>query len=136
MAKSWKEKFASKTTPLIKTLDKRFADIEEGEKMLIATPGLIDQYIRNIPAGSETDLKTMRKDLALDQLADKTCPVTTGIYLRIVIEKAYEEWQNGAKLQDITPFWRVLNKKAPVLKKLSFPYDFIAEQRAREDLPI
>ena len=88
--------------------------------MLIATPKLIDEYIRQIPEGTETDLKTMRKDLAIDLFADKTCPVTAGIFLRIVTEKAYEEWSNGVNENEITPFWRVINAKAPIVKKLSF----------------
>ena len=135
MGKSWQQKYENGKSPQVKVVDKRFADIEPGEKMLISTPKVIDQYIRSIPSGHHTSLKTMRNDLALEQQADKTCPVTTGIFLRIVAEKAHEEWVNGTPLKDITPFWRVIDRSAPITKKLSFDYDFIAEQRSREGLP-
>ena len=135
MAKSWNEKFNNGKDIQVKTLDKKFADIEAGEKMLIATPNIIDEYIRQIPAGTETGLKTIRNDLAIELNADKTCPVTTGIFLRIVAEKAYEEWQNGTPVNSITPFWRVIDKKASIVKKLSFGYDFIEKQRKIEGLP-
>ena len=68
----------------IKTIDKKFADIPEGSKMFISTPKIIDDYIKQIPFGKSTELSTMRNDLAIDYQAHKTCPVTTGIFLRIV----------------------------------------------------
>ena len=136
MGKSWQEKYNNGKSPLVKTIEKRFADIDAGEQMLISTPSAIDAYIRSIPAGHHTPIKVMRNDLAIEQCADKTCPVTTGIFLRIVAEKAHEEWLNGIPLNDITPFWRVIDQKAPIVKKLSFGYAFIAEQRRKEGLPL
>lgn len=135
MTKSWKEKYNNGKEHQVKTIDKNFADIESGKKMLIATPKIIDEYIRSIPERTETNLKTMRNDLAIRLFADKTCPVTTGIFLRIVTEKAYKEWQDGTSLGDITPFWRIINSKASIVKKLSFDYQFIVEQRTKEGLP-
>ena len=57
-----------------------------GENMLIATPKIIDEYINQIPKGINVNIKTLRKDLALTYNVDTTCPVTTGIFLRIVSE--------------------------------------------------
>lgn len=136
MAKTWTEKYNNGKEHQVKSVDKKFADIEAGEKMLIATPKIIDEYIRQIPIGAETSLKTIRNDLAIELNADKTCPVTTGIFLRIVAEKAYEEWENGIPEDQITPFWRVIDKKAPIVKKLSFSFDFIEKQRKKEGLPV
>lgn len=110
MAKTWKEKFDSKTTPQIKVLDKRFADIQEGERMFIATPKLIDAYINEIPKGVTVDLKTLRKDIAIAHQADSMCPVTASIYLRIVSEVAFQNHTN--KAAEVTPFWRVVNPKS------------------------
>ena len=134
MAKSWKEKYETKAEPEVKVLEKKFSDIPEGNKMLIATPRLIDEYLRQIPAGHEVDLKTMRKDLAIDHLADNACPVTTGIFLRIVAERAHEEFQEGKPVSEITPFWRIINQKSPAAKKLTFGMDFINDQRQKEGL--
>lgn len=70
--------------PQIKQLDKAFADMPEGCVMLIATPQIIDEYVRGIAFGKRVDTKTMRRDLAQQFEAEYTCPVTTGIFLRIV----------------------------------------------------
>ena len=90
MPKTWQEKFNSAKQPIVKTIEKRFADLTEGTKMFIASPKLIDVYINEIPEGVSVDLKTMRLDLAIEHQADNSCPVTTGIFLRIVSEVAFE----------------------------------------------
>ncbi len=59
--------------------------------MLIATPLIVEAYIKNIPEGVHTSLQQMRKDLAATYNADYSCPITSGIFLRIVAEKSYEE---------------------------------------------
>ncbi|MEM6525618.1 MAG: hypothetical protein AAGF85_20525 [Bacteroidota bacterium] len=120
MPKSWTEKYNNGKEAVVKTLDKDFSDMVSGDQMLIATPKIIDNYIRQIPEGTQVDIKTMRKDLSLDFNADNMCPLTAGIFLRIVIEKAHQEHEAGRSIDEITPFWRLINKKSPVIKKLSF----------------
>ena len=71
---------------VVKKLDKNFSDMKVGENMLIATPNIINEYIKQIPKGISINIKTLRNDLALTYNADTTCPVTTGIFLRIVSE--------------------------------------------------
>ena len=66
----------------IKTIDKKFADIPEGSKNTLK---IIDDYSKRYLL-KITELSTMRNDLAIDYQAHKTCPVTTGIFLRIVSE--------------------------------------------------
>lgn len=134
MAKSWQEKFESKKKPQVKVILKRYADLPEGTKMLIATPKMIAAYIDEIPEGVEVDLKTMRKDLALATHAENSCPVTTSIFLRIVAEVALEKYNTGSKREEITPFWRVVNPKMPIAKKLSCGMEFITTQRRLENL--
>jgi hypothetical protein len=63
------------------------------------------------------------------------CPLTAGIFLRIVAEKAWEEYCNGKPAAFITPFWRVIGSRAPISKKLSFGTGFIQEMRAAEGIP-
>jgi hypothetical protein len=132
--KTWTEKFQTKKSFEVKRVDKKFADMPEGCLMLIATPQIIDHYIRLIPKGKNVNLLTLRKDLALEHQAENTCPLTTGIFLRIVAEAAFEALQNGRKLEEITPFWRVIDKKSPLLNKLSFGKDFVLNQRKVEGL--
>lgn len=43
--------------------------------------------------------------------------------------------QDGIPLDDVTPVWRVLDKKAPVLKKLSFDPAFILDSAPARDCP-
>ena len=72
--KTWIEKRDCNKSYKIKTIDKKFADIPEGSKMFIATPRIIDDYIKHIPYGKSTELSTMRNDLAIEYQADNTCP--------------------------------------------------------------
>lgn len=134
MAKTWQEKFNSKKPFVVKTINKKFADLPEGTKMFIATPKLIDNYINHIPRGVEVDIKRMRIDLAIEHKAENSCPVTTSIFLRIVSEVAIENHQQGKPLDKITPFWRVINTKMPIAKKLSCGVNFITQQRKKENL--
>lgn len=69
--------------------------------MLIASPLELQAVIRQIPAGSVLTLDALRDHLAHKWHADYTCPLTTGIFLRVVAEAAEEEG-NGV------PYWRVV----------------------------
>ncbi|MFO0415481.1 MAG: hypothetical protein ACK50E_07485 [Bacteroidota bacterium] len=133
--KSWVEKRDINKDPVVKKLDKDFADMHAGEKMLIATPLIVDNYIRQIQSGHQLSLGQMRKDLAAEYHADVTCPVTSGIFLRIVAEAAWEEYQAGKPIKNITPFWRIIDTRSSAAKKLSFGTDFLLERRKKEKLP-
>jgi hypothetical protein len=130
--KSWAEKYQTNSQPQVKRIEKAFADIPEGGLMLIATPQIIEDYLKEIPLGKTVKIGTLRQDLALEHQAEYTCPLTTGIFLRIVAEANYEALTNGKPLEQIAPFWRVIDEKMPLSKKLSFGIDFIKERRAWE----
>lgn len=130
--KTWIEKLQVDKVPEVKRTDKAFADIPENSLMLIATPRLVADYIREIPSGTFVDTPTIRRDLALAHGADYTCPVTTGIFLRIVAEAAYEEMLSGKPLEEITPFWRAIAPGSTTAKKLTFGEELIIQQRQRE----
>jgi alkylated DNA nucleotide flippase Atl1 len=86
-------------------------------KMLIPKPLDIDALIHRVPKGKLATVVQIRDKLAVNAKANCCCPLTTGIFLRIVAEVAEEDLRNGEK--DITPYWRVvradgsLNKKFP-----------------------
>jgi ABC-type uncharacterized transport system ATPase subunit len=130
--KSWLDKLNENKEPKIKRIDIDFADIPSGSNMLIATPKIIDQYIQEIGVGKHIDTKTLRKDLAITHNADYTCPVTTGIFLRIVAEANYEKLQLGKRFEEITPFWRVIEPNSALAKKLTFGQNFLLEQIEKE----
>ena len=132
MRKSWKEKLNIDKPYAVKKLDNNFSDMKVGENMLIATPKIVDEYIKQIPKGINVNIKTLRKDLALTYNADTTCPVTTGIFLRIVSEAAYEDLLNGEK--NITPFWRVVDHESKTASKLACGINFIKKRRREENI--
>lgn len=132
--KSWSDKLHSNKLPQTKRIDFRFADIPAQSLMFIATPLIIDEYIKQIPPGINVSFQTLRKDLALGNHADCTCPITTGIFLRIVAEANFEKYQQTNSLTEITPFWRVIEPNSPLSKKLSFGQEFILQQRKAENI--
>lgn len=132
--KTWSEKLNCDKKPKIKRIDSAFADIPANSNMFIATPLLIDNYIKQISTGKIVSLQTVRKDLALQNNAEYTCPVSTGIFLRIVAEAGFEKYKQTNSLKAVTPFWRVIEPNSPLAKKLSFGQDFIIEQRRREQI--
>ncbi len=131
--KSSLEKLNEKLQTQVKRIEIDFADIPAGSNMLIPTPQIIDSYINQIGYGKRINPKIMRKDLALAHHADYTCPVTTGIFLRIVAEANYEKLLQGMNATEITPFWRVIEPNSPLAKKLTFGQEFILKQLENEE---
>ena len=134
MAKTWEQKFNDTREPIVKRIEKKFADIPEGASMLIASPKVIANYLQEIPSGYGTDIKKIRQDLANEYGAEYTCPVTTAIFLRIVSEYAHEQIEKGMPESEIPPFWRALDPKSKLLGKLSFGKQFIVDKRKAEGL--
>lgn len=135
--KTWIDKVNDPTkTFVVKKLDKDFADMPSGAKMLIATPKIVDAYVRQIPKGKSSSLATMRKDLAAEYGADYTCPVTSGIFLRIVAEAAHKQIEKGLAVSKATPFWRIVDPKSPLNTKLSFGPKFVSDMRKKEKIDL
>lgn len=134
MPKSWSEKFNDPRPPEVKPAPIDIAGMKKGEIMLIPTPKIIDAFMRTIRRGVSMDVKTFRAKLARKHKAEVTCPITTGFHLRTVAENAYATHQNGVTLDQVTPFWRVVDANTPTAKKLSFGSAFIAQQRKAEGL--
>ena len=130
--KTWQQKLHNGIPPKVVIADKKFGDVPEGATMLVASPEMVAAYISSIPYGHDATLQQMRKDMAAANNAQYTCPVTSGIFLRIVAEAAYEELQAGKHIEAVVPFWRMIDSKAPVAKKLTFGTDIIQRQRQAE----
>ncbi|MBC8273586.1 MAG: MGMT family protein [Chloroflexi bacterium] len=86
-------------------------------KMLIPKPMDINALINKISKGKLVTVTQIREKLAKDAHANCSCPMTTGIFLRIVAEVAEEDLRNEKR--EVTPYWRVikadgsLNEKFP-----------------------
>jgi hypothetical protein len=108
--------------------------MKAGDIMLVPTPRIVDAFIAALPRGTRMDVPTLRRRLARKYKAQVTCPITMGFHLRTVAEAALEAHTHGAALDQITPFWRVLDADAPVTKRLSCGTAFVTRMRRRESL--
>jgi hypothetical protein len=77
-------------------------------------------------------LQAFKRKLAAKNNCDATCPVSTSIFLRIVTEHAWEEYNRTGSTRDVAPFWRVVESSSPLAKKLSFDPAWIDLQRELE----
>jgi hypothetical protein len=133
MMQTWTEKLSLPKRSHKKRLNKAVAGMPAGALMYISTPIEIDEYINAIPHGHSVSIHQMRAELAKRNQADCTCPLTTGIFLRIVAEAAFERIQNSGSSR-ITPFWRLIDPGASIVKKLTFGSAFIEKMRAEESI--
>lgn len=84
-------------------------------KMLVPKPLDVDALIRRVRKGKLVTVTQIMKRLAKDFHADLTCPMTTGIFIRIAAEAAEEDLSKGKK--QITPYWRVLKVNGSLNEK-------------------
>jgi len=122
--KTWREKLEVEQEP-------RVVDDPRGRgKMLIPTPLDVDALIHRVEKGMLITDKQIRERLARNFHADLTCPMTTGIFIRIVGETAEEDLRDGR--EQITPYWRVIKPDGSLIEK--FPGGVEAQAtRLREE---
>ncbi|MCJ7514423.1 MAG: MGMT family protein [Dehalococcoidia bacterium] len=108
MRKTWRQKLEEKHPEHGKVVDvpPKMQNRFLVGKMLIPKPLEIDALIQRIPEGKLATVFQIRDKLAEDAKANCCCPLTTGIFLRIVAEVAEEDLRNGKKY--VTPYWRVI----------------------------
>lgn len=115
--KSWREKLEHPGADLPKIVrvptkwKKRFGT----GTIVIANPLDVDALIRTVRKGKVVKQTQLREHLARKYGADHTCPLTTGIFVRIVSEAAEEDRRAGKKR--ITPYWRVLRDDGSLSEK-------------------
>jgi len=132
--KSWTEKLNSGKPHQVKPVPMNIAGMKKGQIMLIPTALMVDEFICNIPQGTSMNPRQMRDQLASQFDAQVTCPITTGIFLRIVAEAAWEAHENGTPVSEICPVWRVISNDTPTMKKITFDPQFLRDQRRKEGL--
>jgi len=115
--KTWREKLEKELEPKVVDVPPKMAKRFGTGKMLVPTPLLVDALIRKVEKGKLVTIGEIRERLTKDFKVDSTCPLTTGIFVRIAAETAEEDLRMGR--QEITPYWRVirddgsLNEKFP-----------------------
>ena len=128
------EKLCRKRTEKKVTLESDFAGIRAGSTMFVATPQIVDRYIRAIPAGQHRTVPGMRNELARRNRCDASCPVSTAIFTRMSAEAAIEQLGEGKSPDAVAPFWRILRPDDKIARRLPIDPDWIANRRALEGL--
>ena len=136
MTQTARDKLCKKRTEKIKVLESNFADMTAGQRMLVATPMIIDGYIRSIPVGEHRTIRALRNTLAKRYKCDVTCPVSTAIFVRMSADAAIEAIDAGEPLTSVSPFWRLLTSKDKIAKRLTIDPDWIDHRRQLEGLPV
>lgn len=136
--KTWSEKYCECNAKgfEIKRVAKDMMGMKKGQSMLIPTPELVSEVIRKIPKGEVKDTPYLRRKLSERVGSEITCPITTGIFLRIAVEAAHEDFEAGCPMNELMPFWRVIGDKAPIIKKVSFDLTPYLEQQEAERLGV
>ena len=134
MAKSWGEKLLGGQPAHVSPMTKAMWGLEKGDKLFIATPAMVRDYMKKIRKGSSRTIVQMRDEFAKAHKADGTCPMTSSIFARIAAEAALEEMEDGKPVEKITPFWRLIDEKSPIAKKLSCGTAFVAKMRRSEGI--
>ncbi|MGL4239304.1 hypothetical protein [Tabrizicola sp.] len=122
----WRKRFNAAKPPHVVTLHTDFAGVKAGNTMLISSPGDIAAYIAKIPPGETRTIDRLRNELARKAGALAMCPVTTAIYLKVVSEVALRDLDEGKRLDEVVPFWRVVSPDSKVAGKLSCGRDGVA----------
>ena len=100
---------------LEKEQERKVVDTAKG-KMLVPRPLDIDALVRKIEKGKLATIDQIRKRLAHDFHAGYTCPLCSGMFLRIAAEAAEEDLAQGQ--QHVTPYWRVIKANGCLNEKL------------------
>jgi hypothetical protein len=122
---SWRAKLEKQQEPKIVDVPPRMQRLCGEGKMLIPRPLDVDALVREIPRGKLATVNQIRARLAAEHGADVTCPLTTGIFLRISAETAEEDRRAGKSR--ITPYWRVLREGGRLNEK--YPAGVVAQAR-------
>lgn len=134
MALTARQKYDRATTPKTEVLTSRFAGVPAGARLHISTPRHLEERIRAIPPGRTLDVVELRREIADANDADATCPVTTSMYLRILLELAIDEVAAGADVEEVVPCWRVLGPDSTVARKVDGARELLRERRLAEGI--
>jgi len=122
--KSWREKVEA-----IKEV--RVVDDPKGRgKMLIPRPLDVEALINKVSRGKLVTDVQIRERLAKQYSVDITCPLATGIFLRIIAEAAEEDRRSGRR--KITPYWRVVKNDGSLNPKFPGGVDAQAKKLVEE----
>jgi hypothetical protein len=115
---SWQEKLHKPQEPKIVQIKAKWGQWHSqfgNGTMLIATPLHIQKLMQKPRKGKLLTINQIRERLAKDFGTTTTCPLTTGIFARIVAEAANEDLASGKSR--VTPFWRLIRDDGSLMEK-------------------
>lgn len=127
-----RQRLEAPSQPRRRRLRAPFAGVPAGSLLYVSTPRLLTARLRRIPVGELMSVAELRDRLAAENAADTTCPVTTAMFLRIVTEVAMADLRAGAPIEDVTPFWRVLEPDGPITARVDGAAEVVSGQRRLE----
>ena len=104
---TWAQKLANS-----KGLPKRVRIKKQDQKrlgrgmMVIPAPKDVDKAMKSVRKGKLATVDMIRKSISKRYKTTVCCPLTTGIFVWIAANAAYEEMQSGKK--NCTPYWRTI----------------------------
>ena len=104
-------------------------DIWGGGSMLIPHPTEVMKIIDCVPKGKIMDINTLRTQLAEQHNVDICCPMTTGIFIKIIAEAYLEGSVNS-------PYWRVVKKNGELNQKFPGGIDEHRKQLSCDGLSV
>jgi hypothetical protein len=126
------KKPARKQEPKTVRLAFDFSGIPAVSLMFVATPDIIENYIRRIPGGETRNILAMQREIARRRRCDAICPVSTAIFVRMVAEHALKDIAAGIPVCEVAPFWLLISSTDKIAKRLPADPAWIDTQRALE----
>ncbi len=114
--RSWREKLSHPNGGQIVAIPAKMAKRMGQGTLLIPKGTDVDATIRLAKRGQLIKQSQIREHLAREAGADHTCPIVTGIFVRIAAEAAAEDERAGK--QRVTPYWRVIRDDGSLIEKL------------------
>jgi alkylated DNA nucleotide flippase Atl1 len=128
--KPWREKMENPNLPKVVKVSGKKKRLYGEDTMLVPHPRDVEAVIRKVRRGRLITVGQIRQNLAGKFQTDSTCPLTTGIFIRLTAEAAEEEAREGKR--KITPYWRVIKEDGSLNPK--FPGGLEAQaERLRDE---
>jgi hypothetical protein len=118
MTTTYEEKYDQARPSYVRVNEKRFADLPAGTTILIPSPQDIELELRRLGTHEYITPKELRARLADRHCTEGTCPVMTGMNMRIVAEVALEQMSGGALMSEVAPVWLVIAPDSALAQKL------------------
>jgi hypothetical protein len=103
------------------------------QAMLMPSQQLLEDTLRDLPAGVAADLGALRSRMTALAGAEACCPVTTQRGLLAIAEDQVTRYAEGAPRGDLVPFWRVIDPGRPLARRVAGGADFVRARLAEEN---